>query len=97
MIVPINDNWRIESTALSINLQERVVTPEINKRTGKPNRNPGEKWVDKTFHLSFAQALSSYALRQIRGLDALSRLPKAEKRILDEIKRVEAQLTKEAA
>lgn len=97
MIVQISEDWRMETTRDVIELQERKEVPAVNEKTGKANKEPGEKWVAKAWHLSFAQALRSYALRKIRGLDALSELPEAEKRIMAEIASVKTQIAKEAA
>ncbi len=35
---------------------ELKVTPEINERTGKPNKNPGEAWVPIKYPGNLAQA-----------------------------------------
>jgi hypothetical protein len=85
MIIPINEDWRAETTTYSIELQRRKVVPVINEKTGEPNKNPGETWPTVTYHATFARALAACTLRRLKGLESLSSLSECEARIMAEI------------
>ena len=87
MIIPINENWQIVTSALSLDLQQRIVTPETRK-DGRPNKNPGETWLTRTYHASIRAALESYTRRELLELKGLERLAEAEKRLKAEIAKV---------
>lgn len=88
MIVPINDKWRIESTAFAWEVQECKTVPEVNEKTGKPNKNPGTRWVARTWHGTFTQALQSHYLSDIRASQEALDVRAMEERIMAEIARI---------
>ena len=72
MIIPIDEKYRISSNEYSWDLEE--VTPNIDKRTGKP------KVKKLGYYTSLGKALSAAAQRELRLSDAVG-LVEAEKAV----------------
>ena len=86
MIIPISDNWRLETDPLNFILQQRHTA-----KTGTVT------WPAVSYHGDLHAALASYADRQIKGLERLSQLSKAVSRIKAEIAKIPNCKPKEVA
>lgn len=54
--------YRIRVEDLNHTLEKLTIIPEFNKKTGKPNKNPGPKWLTVSYHPNVAQAIRSASM-----------------------------------
>lgn len=52
---PELEDYRITSDSYNLTVERLTYVPEINAKTGKPNKHPGEKWVDVGYYPNISQ------------------------------------------
>lgn len=69
-------------------IEELRTVPEINERTGKPNKNPGESWMTIKYPGNLRQA-SERLLSLVVGFDAYNDV----QRLIDAVRASEATIS----
>lgn len=56
---PKQPDYRVVVDDMNHTLQHLYVVPEVNVKTGKPNKEPGEKWIMVGYYPNVGQCASS--------------------------------------
>lgn len=71
MIVTFPDlkEYRITSDNYNLTVERLTHVPEINEKTGKPNKHPGDKWVDVGHYPNIGQCCRGILKHAILNLE----------------------------